>query len=137
MQKVAETINHTNATYTSDVALINNATSQVKKWYNFKEYFTSVFSEDSFQLWFSNILLLKESDDTIILQCDGRFTCDWIKDHYSGILECYARKIATSLCFVFFDKITDKLSGIKIHQAEGASWTTRLSDKELIKIASL
>ncbi len=56
-------------------------------WEDVKREIKPKIPEKSFQLWIDPVTLLENKDDTIVLGCPNKFSRDWIKDNYLGIIE--------------------------------------------------
>lgn len=96
------------------------------KWSDFKKYFINNYSEEEFRAWFTK-LTVNETEDKIILRVNGGFTCDYIKNHYSGILESFCNKNKITLYFIYKCKITDTTRGFKTELRNDKSIIIRLS----------
>ena len=56
-------------------------------WEDVKREIKPRIPEKSFQLWIDPVTFLENKDDTIVLGCPNKFSRDWIRDNYIGIIE--------------------------------------------------
>ena len=56
-------------------------------WEDVKREIKPNIPEKSFQLWIDPVTFLENKDDTIVLGCPNKFSRDWIRDNYIGIIE--------------------------------------------------
>jgi len=56
-------------------------------WEEVKNHIKDELPENSFSLWINPITCLDEKDDSIVLGCPNRFSLNWIKENYMGIME--------------------------------------------------
>lgn len=56
-------------------------------WEEVKNQVRPAMPEKSFQLWISSMVLLENSEDTLVLGCPNKFARNWIVDNYRGIIE--------------------------------------------------
>jgi chromosomal replication initiator protein len=56
-------------------------------WENVKREIEPTIPKKSFQLWINPVTFLEKKDDTIVLGCPNKFSRDWIRDNYLGLIE--------------------------------------------------
>jgi chromosomal replication initiator protein len=56
-------------------------------WDNVKREIEPAIPKKSFQLWINPVTFLENKGDTIVLGCPNKFSRDWIRDNYMGLIE--------------------------------------------------
>jgi len=56
-------------------------------WDSVKREIEPTIPKKSFQLWIDPVTFLENKDDTIVLGCPNKFSRDWIRDNYLGLIE--------------------------------------------------
>ena len=56
-------------------------------WENVKREIEPTIPKKSFQLWIDPVTFLENRDDTLVLECPNKFSREWIRDNYLGLIE--------------------------------------------------
>ncbi len=67
--------------------LIQPETSMEATWEEIKNRIKSGISQNPFSLWIDPIIFLGEKGNTVTLGCPNKFSCNWVKEHYMGLIQ--------------------------------------------------
>jgi len=67
-------------------------------WEEVKNHIKRDLPTKSFSLWINPITVLDQEDDCLTLGCPNRFSRDWVKENYSGIIEEKLAQVGGGRC---------------------------------------
>ncbi|MCP4683253.1 MAG: hypothetical protein GY864_13055, partial [Desulfobacterales bacterium] len=71
-------------------------------WEEIKGRIRSDISQNPFSLWIDPIIFLEEKDNTVTLGCPNKFSCNWVKENYIGLIHEELHKTGGSSYDVIF-----------------------------------
>ncbi len=83
-------------------------------WNDIKTHIKTILPENRFSLWIDPITLIECTDNSLVLSCPNKFSCNWVMENYAGLIRDALHKAGTdnlSLVFQVQPSKTKRSSG--------------------------